>query len=45
VQEGDTLSADSLNKVEAAVKQFDEHLSLSMTTDADGQVEIRIANH
>ena len=43
VHVGDTLAADSMEKVEAAAKQFDEHLQLSMFTTHDGQVEIRIA--
>ena len=43
VHVGDTLAADSMEKVEAAVKQFDEHLGLSMFTTRDGQAEIRIA--
>jgi TonB family protein len=42
VHVGDTLAEDSLEKVQAAVKQFDEHLGLSMFTARDGQVEIRI---
>jgi TonB family protein len=42
VHVGDTLAEDSMEKVEAAVKQFDEHLGLSMFTANDGQVEIRI---
>jgi len=32
-----------MEKVDAAVKQVDEHLGLSMFTTSDGQVEIRIA--
>jgi TonB family protein len=43
VHVGDTLAEDSMEKVEAAVKQFDEHLGLSMFTTRDCQVEIRIA--
>jgi TonB family protein len=43
VHVGDTLAEDSMEKVDAAVKQFDEHLELSMFTAADGQVEIHIA--
>jgi hypothetical protein len=39
---GDVLAEDSMEKVEAAVKQFDEHLGLSMLTTHDGQVEIHI---
>jgi len=39
---GDTLSEGSMEKVEAAVKQFDEHLGVSMFTTRDGQAEIRI---
>jgi len=42
VRVGDTLAEDSMEKVDAAVKQFDEHLGLSMVTVPDGQVEIRI---
>jgi hypothetical protein len=42
VHVGDTLSEESMEKVEAAVKQFDEHLSLAMFVTHDGQVEIRI---
>lgn len=42
VHVGDTLSEESKEKVEAAVKQFDEHLSLAMFVTHDGQVEIRI---
>jgi TonB family protein len=43
VHVGDTLAEDSMEKVQAAVKQFDEHLGLSTFTTRDGQVEIRIA--
>jgi TonB family protein len=43
VHVGDTLAEDSMEKVQAAVKQFDEHLGLSMFTTRDGQAEIRIA--
>jgi TonB family protein len=43
VHVGDTLAEDSMEKVQQAVTQFDEHLSLSMFTNHDGQVEIRIA--
>jgi hypothetical protein len=43
VHVGDTLAEDSMDKVGAALKQFDEHLALSMFTTRDGQVEIRIA--
>jgi TonB family protein len=42
VRVGDTLAEDSMEKVDAAVKQFDEHLGLSMVTVPDGRVEIRI---
>jgi TonB family protein len=42
VHEGDTLSADSQEKVEEAVQRFDRHASLSMLVTRDGQVEIRI---
>ena len=42
VHVGDTLDEDSLQKIEAAVKQFDEHLGLSMFTAGDGLAEIRI---
>jgi TonB family protein len=40
---GDTLSNESMEKVTAAVKQFDEHLGVSMFTTRDGEVEIRIS--
>lgn len=40
---GDTWSAESFEQMEAAVKQFDEHLSLSMITSRDGRVDIRIS--
>ena len=43
VHVGDTLAEDSMDKVRAALKQFDEHLGLAMFTTRDGQVEIRIA--
>ena len=43
VHVGDTLAEDSMEKIEAAVKQFDEHLGLSMFTTRNGQAEIRIA--
>ncbi|MGA2574760.1 MAG: TonB family protein [Bryobacteraceae bacterium] len=43
VHVGDTLAADSLERIKAAVKQFDEHLGFSMSTTRDGQVAIRIA--
>jgi len=39
---GDTLAEDSMERIEAAVKQFDEHLGLSMLTTHDGEVEVRI---
>jgi outer membrane protein assembly factor BamA len=40
---GDTLSGESMEKVTAAVKRFDEHLGVSMFTTSDGEVEIRIS--
>jgi TonB family protein len=43
VHEGDTLSEDSLVRIEAAVKQFDRHLDLSLYAGADGEVQLRIA--
>ena len=43
VHVGDTLSEDSFARIEAAVKQFDEHLDLSLYTGTDGEVELRIA--
>ena len=43
VHVGDALAEDCIQQVQAAVKQFDEHLGLSMLTSRDGQVEIRIA--
>ena len=42
VHVGDTLAGDSTEKVEAAIKEFDEHLGLSMYSTADGQAEIHI---
>lgn len=42
VHVGDVLAEDSYERIEAAVKRFDEHLGLSMFTTHDGQVEIRI---
>jgi hypothetical protein len=42
VHVGDTLAEDSMERVEATVKQFDEHLGLSVLTTHDGQVEIHI---
>lgn len=42
VHVGDTLAEDSMEKVDAAVKQFDEHRGLSMLATHDGQAEIRI---
>jgi TonB family protein len=42
VHVGDTLAEDSMEKVAAAVKQFDEHLGFSMLTTPDGQAQIRI---
>ncbi|MGO4884419.1 MAG: TonB family protein [Bryobacteraceae bacterium] len=42
VHAGDTLALDSLDKLEATVKQFDPHLNLSITI-SDGQVDIRIS--
>ena len=42
VHVGDTLAEDSMEKVNAAVKQFDSDLGLWMLTTRDGQVEIRI---
>jgi hypothetical protein len=42
VHVGDTLAEDSMEKVDAAVKQFDSDLGLWMLTTRDGQVEIRI---
>jgi len=43
VHEGDTLAEDSFARIQTAVKQFDEHLGLSLHTNADGEVELRIA--
>ena len=43
VHEGDTLAEDSMEKLAAAARQFDEHLSWSVFAASDGQVEIRIA--
>ena len=43
VHVGDTMAEDSMEKAGAALKQFDEHLALSMFTTRDGQVGIRIA--
>jgi TonB family protein len=42
VHVGDILDADAMEKVDAAMKQFDEHLAWSMFTSRDGQVAIRI---
>jgi hypothetical protein len=42
VHEGDTLGADSQEKIEEALKGFDRHAGLSMLVTRDGQVEIRI---
>jgi len=41
VHMGDTLAADSFDKIQAALKSFGGHLGLSMSNN-DGQVEIRI---
>jgi len=43
VHVGDNLAEDSLEKIDAAVKQFDAHLGVSMIAGRDGQVEIHIA--
>ncbi len=43
VRAGDTLSEESVAKLFAAVKRFDEHLSVSIATEDDGQVRIHIA--
>ncbi len=42
VHAGDILDADSMEKIDAAMKQFDGHLAWSMFTSRDGQVVIRI---
>ena len=42
VHVGDTMAEDSMEKLAAVAKQFDEHLSWSVFTTSDGQVEIRI---
>jgi len=42
VHVGDTLAEDSMQKIEAVTKQFDEHLGLSMCTVSNGEVEVRI---
>ncbi|HLY20445.1 MAG TPA: TonB family protein [Bryobacteraceae bacterium] len=42
VHVGDSLTAESFEKIMAAVKRFDEHLGVSMIVGADGQAEIRI---
>ncbi len=43
VNAGDTLTSESFEKITDAVKQFDEHLSVSLRVMRDGQVDIRIA--
>jgi TonB family protein len=43
VRAGDTLSEEAVSKVYAEVKRFDEHLSVSISNERDGQVHIRIA--
>jgi TonB family protein len=43
VHVGDTLTAESFEKITDAVKQFDEHLSVGLRVMRDGQAEIHIA--
>jgi TonB family protein len=43
VRVGDILADDSLARIKAAVKQFDEHLRVMIFSPPDGQVEIHIA--
>jgi TonB family protein len=43
VRVGDILADDSLARIKAAVKQFDEHLRVMIFSPRDGQVEIHIA--
>lgn len=42
VHVGDTLAEDSMDKIEAAARQFDQHLNISVISH-DGQVELHIA--
>ena len=35
---GDTLSADSMDRVRAIVREFDEHLSAGMATSSNGEI-------
>jgi TonB family protein len=42
VREGDMLTPENRAKLMAVIRQFDEHLSLSSTTDTPGQAELRI---
>ncbi len=43
VHVGDTLTAESFEKLTDALKQFDEHLSVHLRVFQDGQAEIHIA--
>ena len=43
VHEGDTLGADSLDRVRKAVSEFDEHMSLGTSFSANGEVTLMIA--
>jgi len=42
VQVGDTLSQESIERLEAAVRQFDEHLEINLFRVESNQAEIRI---
>ncbi len=43
VHEGDTLMPEAMSKISAAVRQFDEHLSVSIPGMGAGEVEIDVA--
>jgi TonB family protein len=45
VREGDTLTAEAMSKISAAARQFDEHLSVGITSAglSPGEVEVSIA--
>jgi TonB family protein len=42
VHEGDTLTADSLNAARKAVREFDEHMSLSTAFNPNGEVTLML---
>jgi TonB family protein len=43
VHEGDTLSADSLEGVRKAIREFDEHMNLGTAFNANGEVTLMVS--